>query len=84
MQKWGGRLVCQDSLVIGRPKTETMPHFAVDLAAKSIRLTDATGEAVPYYLREGVYIVVNPEDKDLFDIEASYEELTYVIDVTKS
>lgn len=83
-QKWGGRLVCQDSLVIGRPKTEIMPHFAVDLAAKNIRLTDATGKAVPYYLREGVYIVANPEDKDLFDIEASYEELTYVIDLTKS
>lgn len=81
-RKWGGRLVCQDTLIIGRPKTEIMPSFEVDLSQGRICLSNADGQSVPYYLREGVYIVSNPEDMSLFDIDECFQEMTYVVDLT--
>lgn len=81
-QKWGGQLVCQDTLIIGRPKTSVMPSFEVDLSQGRICLSNADGQSVPYYLREGVYIVSNPEDMSLFDIDECFQEMTYVVDLT--
>lgn len=41
------------------------------------------GQPVPYYLREGVYVVSEEAGLDLFDIEDVYQELTYVVDLTE-
>lgn len=82
-QKWGGQLVCQDTLVIGRPKDRPDISFSVNLDAKQIAL-QTDGRTVPYYLREGVYILANKEDLALFDVETTYEEVTYVIDLVKA
>lgn len=83
-QKWGGQLVCQDWLVIGVPKDRVRFNFAVDLEAKKLNLTDKNGQALPFYQREGIYIVAKKEDLDLFDIEKVYQEFTYVVDMEKT
>lgn len=35
----------------------------------------------PTMLREGVYVVTDQADLELFDIEDVYQELTYVVDL---
>ena len=80
-QKWGGRLVCQDYLVLGSPKDLSSVRFGVDLAKGKLAFTDQQGNPVPYYLREGTYIVSDEKDLELFDIEELYHEKTYVIDL---
>ncbi|MER0123107.1 GNAT family N-acetyltransferase [Streptococcus sp. ZJ93] len=80
-QKWGGKLVCSDYLVVGQPKDTPTFRFGVDVEKASRSLTDMAGQPLPYYLREGIYIVANQADLDLFDIEECYQEFTYVIDI---
>ncbi|MBF0818707.1 GNAT family N-acetyltransferase [Streptococcus acidominimus] len=80
-QKWGGKLVCVDYLVIGQPKDTPKVRFGVELDEGRLSLTDRAGQALPYYLREGIYIVAAQADLDLFDIENFYQELTYIVDI---
>ncbi|HEL1583862.1 TPA: GNAT family N-acetyltransferase [Streptococcus suis] len=80
-QKWGGQLICSDYLVIGAPKDTPYVRFGVDLPNAKLAFTDETGQPAPYYLREGVYVVTDPADLELFDIEEVYQELTYVVDL---
>lgn len=80
-QKWGGQLICSDYLVIGAPKDTPYVRFGVDLPNAKLAFTDETGQPAPYYLREGVYVVTDQADLELFDIEAVYQELTYVVDL---
>ncbi|MTB63571.1 GNAT family N-acetyltransferase [Streptococcus sp. zg-86] len=80
-QKWGGKLVCSDYLVVGQPKDTPTFRFGVDVEKASLSLIDMAGQPLPYYLREGIYIVANQADLDLFDIEECYQEFTYVIDI---
>lgn len=80
-QKWGGKLVCQDWLVVGTPKGSPDFHFSVDLDQKCIRLTDDQGKALPFFQREGIYIVAKEGDLELFDIEQVYQEFTYVVEL---
>ncbi|MBF0778136.1 hypothetical protein [Streptococcus cuniculi] len=82
-QKWGGKLVCSDYLVIGQPKTTPAFRFGVDLKEGGLFLKDMTGKALPYYLREGIYIVTAQADLALFDIEECYQEFTYVVDILR-
>ncbi|WP_029186972.1 GNAT family N-acetyltransferase [Streptococcus suis] len=82
-QKWGGQLVCSDYLVIGTPKDTPYVRFGVDLPNAKLALTDEAGQPAPYYLREGVYVVSEEADLELFDIEDAYQELTYVVDLTE-
>lgn len=82
-QKWGGQLVCSDYLVIGTPKDTPYVRFGVDLPNTKLAFTDETGRPAPYYLREGVYVVTDQADLELFDIEDVYQELTYVVDLTE-
>lgn len=80
-KKWGGELVCSDYLVIGTPKDTAYVRFGVDLPNAKLAFTDEAGQPAPYYLREGVYVVTNQSDLELFDIEAVYQEMTYVVDL---
>lgn len=80
-QKWGGQLICSDYLVIGAPKDTPYIRFGVDLPNAKLAFTDETGQPAPYYLREGVYVVTDQADLELFDIEEVYQELTYVVDL---
>lgn len=80
-QKWGGQLICSDYLVIGTPKDTPYVRFGVDLPNAKLAFTDETGQPAPYYLREGVYVVTDQADLELFDIEEVYQELTYVVDL---
>ncbi|MBY5024754.1 GNAT family N-acetyltransferase [Streptococcus suis] len=80
-QKWGGQLICSDYLVIGAPKDTPYVRFGVDLPNAKLAFTDETGQPAPYYLREGVYVVTDQADLELFDIEDVYQELTYVVDL---
>lgn len=82
-QKWGGQLVCSDYLVVGTPKDTPYVRFGVDLPNAKLAFTDETGQPVPYYLREGVYVVSEEAGLELFDIEDVYQELTYVVDLTE-
>ncbi|HEM6220126.1 TPA: GNAT family N-acetyltransferase [Streptococcus suis] len=82
-QKWGGQLVCTDYLVVGAPKDIPTFRFGIDLEQGRLAFTDETGQSVPYYLREGVYVVSEETDLELFDIEDVYQELTYVVDLTE-
>ncbi|MDG3132346.1 GNAT family N-acetyltransferase [Streptococcus suis] len=83
-KKWGGQLVCTDFLVIGAPKDAPAFRFGVDLEKARLNLTDQFGTSIPYYLREGIYIVKDKESLDLFDVEEIYQEFTYVIDFSKT
>ncbi|BDD41880.1 GNAT family N-acetyltransferase [Streptococcus ruminantium] len=81
-QKWGGQLVCSDYLIIGIPKNTPSFRFNVELDTARLVFTDEANQSVSYYLREGVYIVSEEAGLELFDIEACYRELTYVIELT--
>ncbi|MFC3927439.1 GNAT family N-acetyltransferase [Streptococcus caprae] len=80
-QKWGGKLVCQDWLVVGVPKDTPAFRFGVDFNKGRLALTDMQGSAISHYLREGIYIVSDEADLDNFDIEQVYQEFTYVVDI---
>lgn len=83
-RKWGGQLVCCDYLVVGCPKTTPDFSFGVDLNHASLSLKDVAGNPIPYYLREGIYIVADKADIGLFDYEEYYQEMTYIIDIRSS
>lgn len=76
-------MVCSDYLVVGAPKDVPTFRFGVDLERGRLSFSDEAGQPIPYYLREGVYIVGEETDLDLFDIEDFYQELTYVVDLTE-
>lgn len=80
-KKWGGQLVCQSYLVVGTPKDNPEFYFGVDLSHKVLDLKNKNLEFISYYQSSGTYIVKDKESLDLFDIEALYEEYTYVVDV---
>lgn len=82
-QKWGGQLVCSDYLVVGAPKDIPTIRFGIDLERGRLSFSDMEGQPVPYYLREGVYVVSEEAGLGLFDIEDAYQELTYVVDLTE-
>lgn len=77
-QKWGAEVICKDWMVVGTPKSlEQLFTFKVLPTEK--RLAFVTEEAeLPYYLREGHYIVAKEKDLVLFEIEEVYEERTYL------
>lgn len=78
-QKWGGKLVSTDYLVVGTPKSEPADFtFQVNLAEQRLAFVKSDGTEQPYYLREGVYVVAQKEDLELFDCEQVYEERTYI------
>lgn len=81
-QKWGGQLVCSDYLVVGVPKDTPYVRFGIDLDKEQLAFSDESGRNLPYYLREGVYVVSEKSSLELFDIESVYQELTYVVDFT--
>lgn len=74
-------MVCSDYLVIGTPKDTPYVRFGVDLPNAKLAFKDEAGQPVPYYLREGVYVVSEEAGLELFDIEDAYQELTYVVDL---
>ncbi|MGT2783958.1 GNAT family N-acetyltransferase [Streptococcus merionis] len=76
-QKWGGQLIAQDYLVVGNLKTEEPFTFEVLSDEGRLRFS-RNGQEIPYYQREGIYVVSKEEDIDLFDIEAVYHEKTYI------
>ena len=80
-QKWGGKLICQDYLVVGRPKDQIPFSFSVDPRQQTICLTDKSGNPLGYYQREGNYIVSRKEDLEHFDIDELYKEHTYVLEI---
>ena len=80
-QKWGGKLICQDYLVVGRPKDQTPFSFSVDRKQQTICLTDKSGNSLGYYQREGHYIVSKEEDLEHFEIDELYKEHTYVLKI---
>lgn len=80
-QKWGGKLICQDYLVVGRPKDQTPFSFSVDAKQQTICLTDKSGKSLGYYQREGHYIVSREEDLEHFEIDELYKEHTYVLKI---
>ncbi|ADV69332.1 acetyltransferase [Streptococcus suis JS14] len=82
-QKWGGEVVCSDYLVVGAPQDVPTFRFGIDLERGRLSFSDMEGQPVPYYLREGVYVVSEEAGLDLFDIEDVYQELTYVVDLTE-
>ena len=80
-QKWGGKLICQDYLVVGRPKDQIAFSFSVDRKQRTICLTDKSGNSLGYYQREGHYIVSRKEDLEHFEIDELYKEHTYVLKI---
>lgn len=80
-QKWGGKLICQDYLVVGRPKDQIAFSFSVDNKQQTICLTDKSGNSLGYYQREGHYIVSRKEDLEHFEIDELYKEHTYVLKI---
>ncbi len=82
-RKWGGQLVCSDYLVVGTPQDVPTFRFGIDLERGRLSFSDMEGQPVPYYLREGVYVVSEEAGLELFDIEDVYQELTYVVDLTE-
>lgn len=76
-------MVCSDYLVVGTPKDTPPFQFGVDLEKGKLELKDQAGASIPYYLREGIYVVADKADLELFDIEEVYQEFTYVIDLTE-
>ena len=80
-QKWGGKLICQDYLVVGRPKDQRPFSFSVDTKKQIICLTDKSGNPLGYYQREGHYIGSRKVDLEHFEIEELYKEHTYVLKI---
>ncbi|MGT2911304.1 GNAT family N-acetyltransferase [Streptococcus cameli] len=76
-KKWGGKLVAKDFLVVGCLKSEPSFQFEVLLDEKRLKFSRDEKE-IPFYLREGTYIVSKEEDLELFDIDELYPEFTYV------
>lgn len=77
-QKWGAQLICRDWLVVGTPKTlEQEFQFKVLREEERLQFDTLDGE-LPYYQREGHYIVARQESLDLFNIDHLYEERTYL------
>lgn len=76
-QKWGGQLVAEDYLVVGKPKTEEPFQFSVLTSEKRLKFS-RDGQEIPYYLRSGTYIVSQKEHLNLFEIEQVYHEKTYI------
>ena len=77
-------MVCSDYLVVGAPKDIPTFRFGIDIERGRLSFSDEAGQALPYYLREGVYVVSEEADLDLFDIEDVYQEFTYVVDLKES
>lgn len=78
-RKWGAKELTHNFLVIGTPKQLPMFTFDIDYKSKRLKFTDvSTKEEMPYYQREGIYIVSKEENLDLFDIETVYKEITYL------
>lgn len=77
-QKWGAELICQDWLVVGTPKDLNQDfRFKVLPEEKRLLFQTPDGE-LPYYQREGIYIVPQEEYLILFDAEQIYQERTYL------
>ncbi|WP_460323011.1 GNAT family N-acetyltransferase [Alkalibacterium psychrotolerans] len=78
-KKWGGKVVSTDYLIIGTPKDTSDFRFGFDAENKRLKFVDADGaNEIPYYLREGTYIVSKKENLDLFEVETVHEEITYI------
>lgn len=69
--------------MVGAPKDIPTIRFGIDLERGRLSFSDMEGQPAPYYLREGVYVVTDQADLELFDIEDVYQELTYVVDLTE-
>ncbi|MET3558587.1 ribosomal protein S18 acetylase RimI-like enzyme [Streptococcus rupicaprae] len=76
-QKWGGQLVAEDYLVVGTPKDQEGFTFEVLREEKRLKFS-RDGKEIPYYQREGTYIVSQKENLELFDIDAVCHEKTYI------
>ncbi len=77
-QKWGAELIAKDWLVVGLPKT-LHQDFTFKVLKDDQRLKFETIDGqLPYYQREGVYIVSQEEALAAFEAEAIYEEITYL------
>lgn len=77
-QKWGAELIAKDWLVVGLPKT-LHQDFTFKVLKDDQRLKFETIDGqLPYYQREGVYIVSQEEALAAFEAEAIYEERTYL------
>lgn len=77
-QKWGAEVICRDWLVVGTPKSQEQ-SFTFKVLPDQKRLAFVTEEGeLPYYQREGHYIVAKEKDLELFEIEEVYEERTYL------
>lgn len=76
-EKWGGQLVAEDYLVVGSLKSEEPFKFEVLTDEKRLRFS-RDGQEIPYYQREGTYIVSKKEDLELFDSDHVYHEKTYI------
>lgn len=78
-KKWGAKIVSTDYLVVGTPKDLPDFRFGFDAENKRLKFTDTqTKTEIPFYLREGTYIVSREENLDCFDIETVYKETTYI------
>lgn len=78
-EKWGAKVISTDYLVVGTLNNLPDFRFGFDSENKRLKFTDPeTKEEIPYYLREGIYIVSREESLDLFDVETVYKETTYI------
>lgn len=76
-QKWGAQVVAQNYLVMGSLKNE--PGFQFEVLHDQKRLCfSRDGRELPYYQREGVFVVAKAEDLSLFDIDKVYLETSYI------
>lgn len=77
-QKWGTELIAKDWLVVGLPKTlHQVFTFKVLKDNQRLKFETTDGE-LPYYQREGVYIVSQEEALADFEADVIYEERTYL------
>ncbi len=77
-QKWGAEVISRDWLVVGTPKSQEQ-SFTFQVLPEQKRLAFVTEDGeLPYYQREGYYIVAKEKDLELFEIEKVYEERTYL------
>lgn len=76
-QKWGAIVIAEDYLVVGTPKDQESFQYEVLLDEKRLKFS-RDGQEIPYYQREGIYIVSQKENLALFDIDQVYHERTYV------